>query len=153
MCGSFAETKANRLLKACPGPPPRQLGSGGLRQQLTKLRASLHPVTGERLPQAIRTDGTQVEGTGTYARLRTSSMPDKDFLLYVPSAPAALKTRCGMEAAAKRQLMLGRIKMKQGREARQRKKARRAEVRVEAQALVESFMAGSYEASVVHSGA
>ena len=50
VCGSFAEAKAVGLLSAGNGQPPKELGSGGRRSQLNRLRAPRHPVNGLVIP-------------------------------------------------------------------------------------------------------
>ena len=140
VCGSFAESRAERLLKQCMGPPPVQLGSGGLRAQLTKLRAALHPVTGARLPQAVRLDGSAVEGNGKYARLSATGCTDDHFHPYVPQTFTEPRPRGGATAANKRRLLLGRVRMRQGQEARQKRKALAKIRRKEANELISSFI-------------
>ena len=140
VCGSFAESRADRLLKQCVGPPPVQLGSGGLRAQLTKLRAQLHPVTGARLPQAVRLDGSAVEGNGKYARLSATGCTDDHFHPYVPQTFTEPRPRDGATAADKRRLLLGRVRMRQGQEARQKRKALAKIRRKEANELISSFI-------------
>ena len=49
-CGAFAEAKAVGLLGQCSGPPPPELGSGGRKAQLNRMRANRHPVTGQPMP-------------------------------------------------------------------------------------------------------
>ena len=116
VCGAFAESRSQRLQDSCKGPPPVLVG-GGLRAQLLCLRASIHPVTKERLPQARWLDGSLIEGTGTYLRLRTvesEELPDG----FVESKPMELKTtkptmpEGGRKAAEKRRRLLARIRTK-----------------------------------------
>ena len=112
VCGSFAESKASRLGKQCKGPPPKQLGSGGVRSQLNRLRASLHPVTLERLPQAVLADGGSLIGAGTYSRLKTSPT-QSGFAPYQPEVFPLLQApaRLGKSAVTKIKLRLARIKL------------------------------------------
>ena len=48
--------------------PPKQYGTGGVRSQLNRLRAGLHPVTRCRLPQTTWADGSAVRAVHGYAR-------------------------------------------------------------------------------------
>ena len=119
-----------------------QLGSGGLRAQLTKLRAALHPVTGTGLPLAVRLDGSAVEGNGRYSLLQTTVEPDVLFQPYVPQVFAESRPENGAAAAAKRRLLLGRFRMKLGKEARQKRKARAVIRRKAADEVISSFIEG-----------
>ena len=90
---------------------------GGLRAQLRCLRASIHPVTKQRLPQARWLDGSLVGGTGVYPMLRTVvkvGMPDG----FVASKPMDLsitksaEPEGGRKATEKRRLLFARIRSK-----------------------------------------
>ena len=143
ICGAFSESRVGRLKRTCMGPPPRQLGSGGVRAQLERLRAGKHPVTMLPLPPMTRVDGTPVK-TGGYSRLNGRATVDDGFIPYVPGelvTPIAVPTEARTDR--RRWLLHGRIRMKQAAEARQSKKKRRAGRHAEALHLVESFVKGS----------
>ena len=143
ICGAFSESRVGRLKRTCMGPPPRQLGSGGVRSQLERLRAGKHPVTMRPLPPTTRMCGTPVRTDG-YSRLNGRATVDDGFIPYVPSecirpmaVPAEVRTD------RRKWLLHGRIRMKQAAEARQSKKRRRAGRHAEALHLIESFVNGS----------
>ena len=143
ICGAFSESRVGRLKRTCMGPPPRQLGSGGVRAQLERLRAGKHPVTVLPLPLTTKVDGTPVK-TGGYSRLSGRATVDDGFIPYVPGVlvtPIAVPTEA--RADRRRWLLHGRIRMKQAAEVRQGKKKRRAERHAEAVHLFESFVKGS----------
>ena len=140
-CGCFAETRHNkRMLADCPGPPPRSGTQGGVRQQLMKLRAGVHPVTGRRLPMAIDSDGNAVQGDGTYARLQVKATPSTTFTHYVPEELPLPKPSVGQPASIKRQLMIARIQGKPAKERKRARRARRLHARVELQELIRTFV-------------
>ena len=132
------------MQQACPGPPPQAAGKGGVRQQLGRLRAGLHPVTGNRLPVARDNCGNVLGGNGVYSRLKPSGYGDSDFSPYEPMAFAALEPLTGQSAEVKRNLMLGRIRLKQAREARRCRKDRKKVVKAEVLALINSFGADPF---------
>ena len=110
VCGAFAEARARRLLSSCNGPP--LVGAGGPRAQSVYLRASIHPVTHELLPQATWCDGSAIEGTGMYHRRRGSIGGDEadGFTLCSPETFPILQPREGRSAATKRSDNLSRIR-------------------------------------------
>ena len=122
-CGSFAESKAIRLRHACRGPPPKQLGSGGLRQQLEKLRQGVHPVSGNKLPDAKLPDGSPVVQVHGYARLQAKDGRQSDplFAAYVPEVLPApvMKEQVGRTAKEKAHMRLIKIRLRQRRKAKQ----------------------------------
>ena len=130
-CGCFAESRnTRRMSAACPGPPPRGGTQGGVRQQLMKLRAGVHPVTGRRLPMAIDSDGSALQGEGRYMRLHARTALNDTFAQYVPEELPLPKPSLGQSAHMKRQLMLERI----------RSKARKKDVLLELQDLIRTFV-------------
>ena len=119
VCGSFAENKAVRLLSACGGPPIRALGSGGRVAQLARLKSGLHPVTRVRLGETTELDGTKVERSNGYIRLKgvVCSAIDPDFHPYQPEAfpPSICSTIVvgdGKTAKQKADLRECRVKLK-----------------------------------------
>ena len=143
-CGCCAESRTNaRMKQECNGPPPPSHGSGGMKQQLLKLRAGLHPVTGQRLPEAKKIDGSEAwGGSGSYLRLKPVTSHDAAFKLYDPEVFEPAKSSGGLPAATKRDLMLGRIRCKQAQEARQVRKLRGADADRELVALIDNFING-----------
>ena len=147
VCRAFAESRSQRLQGSCKGPPPVSAG-GGLRAQLRCLRASIHPVTKERLPQAKWLDGSLVEGAGVYPRLRTEvkvKMPDG----FVASKPMDLGTtkpaepEGGRKATEKRRQLLARIRSKGRLRVR---KLREQEAEAEAADLYADFLGQEVDA-------
>ena len=127
-CGCFAETRANGLAGDCPGLPPAQLGSGGRKAQLTRLRNGLRPVTMGRLPTATWANGDPLQGEGKYSRLKVKigQAVDPDFRVYVPMDwPSAEPDKDGKAAGEKARLMRGRIKLKEASEQRAARGARK----------------------------
>ena len=142
-CGCCAESRTNARMKhECNGPPPPSHGSGGMKQQLLKLRAGLHPVTGQRLPEAKKIDGSEAWGSGSYLRLKPVTCYDDAFRHYTPEVFGAAKPSDGLAAATKRNLLLGRVKYKQAQEARRARKQRSTEADRELVTLVDSFING-----------
>ena len=121
-CGAFAETRGNKLLRACLGPPPQQqYGTGGMRSQLVLLRAGLHPVTRARLPQSTWMDGTALRSVHGYARKQGGSEEvGEHFRTYAPETFQAAKEHLfgGKTAEAKMCVLRGRVKCKERRAAR-----------------------------------
>ena len=144
-CGAFAESRANRLQRTCVGPPPQQLGSGGVRSQLNRLRAGLHPVTRARLSQTTRPDGTLLKAIGGYARRQKKVEVDQHFVPYVVEAFPSAGKDCGggRSAAAKAELLRERVKGKEAKAARDRRIMKKKTCKEEADALIASFMQGS----------
>ena len=145
-CGCFAESRATeRMQQACPGPPPQSAGSGGMKQQLMRLRAGLHPVTGDRLPVAIDSDGKVLSGSGLYSRLTPSPAEgvstDPNFSPYVPCTFANAVPQVGRSAQDKKKLMLAKVRAKPAKEARRRKRLRKSEARTDLNTLIDSFVA------------
>ena len=105
------------------------------------LRAGLHPVTGDRLPAAIDSEGKPLGGSGLYSRLKPSEGSDPNFSLYVPAAVAGPVPQVGQSAADKRVLMLARIRDRPAKEARRKKRLRMLEARMNLTNLIESFVA------------
>ena len=135
VCGSFAETRAQRLTKGQCSLAP---AGGGPRAQLMKLRAGKHPVTGATLPQARWGDGTLVQGTGTYARLNGKQAPAPDgFVEYCPR-PTALKQVNGTTVhGCKKSLMFAKIRR---RERDRHRRLRLADIEAEAKELYDDFV-------------
>ena len=129
------------MQQACPGPPPQSAGSGGMKQQLMRLRAGLHPVTGDRLPAARDSDGMVLSGSGLYSRLTPNVSSDPNFSPYVPCTFADAVPRVGRSAEDKRKLMLARIRGRPAKEARIRKRLRKFEARANLKTLIDSFVA------------
>ena len=120
-CGAFAETKANRLRRACMGPPPQQHGTGGMRSQLVLLRAGLHPATRERLPQSTWMDGTALRSLHGYARRQEcSEVIGEQYRPYEVETFQVAKVHLfgGKTAEAKMRMLKGRAKCKERRAAR-----------------------------------
>ena len=142
-CGCFSENRATkRMQQACPGPPPQSAGEGGVRQQLGRLRAGLHPVTGNRLPIARDNCGNVFGGNGIYSRLKPGVSVDRDFSPYEPVTFAGLEPQTGQSADVKRSLMLGRVRYKQAKEARRSRNGRKKVAKAELRALIDSFVTG-----------
>ena len=80
VCGSFTESRIGRLKSMCRGPPPQQMGSGGVRAQLQRLRAGKHPVTMQGLPQTKWVDGTPVRSNAGYLRRTGREEVDEGFV-------------------------------------------------------------------------
>ena len=106
-----------------------------------KLRAGVHPVTGSRLPMAIDSCGNAVGGDGRYTRLHAKTVQDATFIQYVPEELKKAEPSGGKTAQEKRQMMLGRIRCKQGRVQRQVRKARKKDMLMELQDLISTFIA------------
>ena len=72
----------------------------------------MHPVTLERLPQAVLADGGSLIGAGTYSRLKTSPT-QSGFAPYQPEVFPLLQApaRLGKSAVTKIKLRLARIKL------------------------------------------
>ena len=141
-CGAFAETRANRLQKYCV-PPPEQYGSGGVRSQLNRLRAGLHPVTRCRLPLTTWADGSAVAGTRGYLRKTGGTeMVDDKFVPYVAEEVRVVEQvpSAGKSSKDKWRLMRGRVLLKMASAARAAKIERRNEESRKAADLVESFI-------------
>ena len=85
VCGSFTESRISRLKSMCRGPPPQQLGSGGVRAQLQRLRAGMRPVTMQGLPQTKWLDGTPVRNNAGYLRRTSQEEVDEGFIEYIPA--------------------------------------------------------------------
>jgi hypothetical protein len=142
VCGSFAETKVACLKRGCKGPPPRQMGSGGLRQQLEKLRSGHHPVSGIRLPEPKNLDGTPVVQWFGYARRQLSGGTEVDpkFVEYTPEVfPIAKEVITGRTAKEKGKARLVRVQFREKCEALRVRKAR---VQEEADEAIRSFING-----------
>ena len=145
-CGAFAESRADRLRSSCRGPPPQSLGTGGVRSQLNRLRASLHPVTRERLPQATRADGKPVHSVFGYARRQGVVEVDRHFTIYEPEDfPKVVRDAEGKSACSKRRLLIGRVKCRIASSLRLTRKLRMKECRREAAELITSFLNGEAE--------
>jgi len=84
VCGSFTESRIGRLKSTCRGPPPPQLGSGGVRAQLQRLRAGRHPVSLQGLPPTTWMDGTPIRSNAGYGRRTGREAVDDGFIEYVP---------------------------------------------------------------------
>ena len=134
-----------RMGDCCLGPPPAAAGNGGMRQQLSSLRAGLHPVTGLRLPAP---SGSSALGNGTYSRLRPAAGTNNDFVPYVPGSfePAA---PTGDSADRKRWLMRGRVLCKISSEAARLRRMRRKEAKAEVKELIDSFLVAASGEEVV----
>ena len=120
LCGAFAETRANRLQKVCLKKPPEQYGSGGVRCQLNRLKAGLHPVTRCRLPPTTWADGSAVRMVHGYLR-KTGAVEvvDDKFVRYEPEEPRTMHaSNDGKSASDKRRLYRGRVLLKESSAAR-----------------------------------
>ena len=104
-----------------------------------KLRAGVHPVTGRRLPMAIDSDGSALQGEGRYMRLHTKTTLNDTFAQYVPEELPLPKPSLGQSAHMKRQLMLGRIRSKLAREQKHVRRARKKDALLELQELIRTF--------------
>ena len=142
LCGAFAETRANRLQKVCLKKPPDQYGSGGVRSQLNRLRAGLHPVTRCRLPQTTWADGTARSTTHGYLRKAGAvELVDDKFVEYVTDEARTLLVPIGGRSASdKRKLLRGRILLKAASAVRREKKARTSLTNRRADELAKSFV-------------
>ena len=142
-CGAIAETRANRLQNNCVGAPPEQYGLGGVRSQLNRLRAGLHPVTRCRLPQATWADGSAVVAARGYLRKTggTEAVDDK-FVPYMADEVrmTELAPTVGKTASEKIRCFRGRVLLKLSGAARAGRIARRKEESRSAADLVESFI-------------
>ena len=113
--GAFAETRADRLQKTCVGAPPEQYGTGGVRSQLNRLRAGLHPVTRCRLAQTTWADGTAVKTAHGYARKAGGAeVVDDKFIPYSVEEVGRVEAVAsgGKSASEKMRLLRGRILLK-----------------------------------------
>ena len=139
-CGCFAESRTSkRMMDGCPGPPPASAGNGGMRQQLMSLRAGLHPVTGVRLPPAVR---STARGSGTYSRLKPGAGGLDDFVPYAP-ATFAPPVPSGCSAEQKRRLMRGRLLCRIGKEAARLRRQRRKDAKDEVREVIRSFISAA----------
>ena len=107
-----------------------------------RLRAGVHPVTGDRLPAARGNDGNLLSGSGLYSQLRPNSGSDSSFGPYVPDVLVVPKPQSGASAVRKLWLMQGRIRCKVGSEARRLRKLRRRAAKVEVRGIITSFTNG-----------
>ena len=142
VCGSFTESRIGRLKSMCRGPPPQQMGSGGVRAQLQRLRAGKHPVTMQELPQTKWVDGTPVRSVSGYLRRDGREEVDEGFIKYTPvDLPDPKPRPCNedVEAEHRRRLLHGRVRMKAGSKAREDRKRRKAKATEEAQWLIRVF--------------
>ena len=141
VCGAFSETRSDRLRVACLGHPPQQHGAGGVRSQLVRMRAGLHPVTKMKLPQTTWMDGRPVN-THSYARRQGRVEVDDQFIPYEVKPGECTKPRCdngGKSAEVKMRLLRGRIKGKELKAAREDRKRRKERRRHEVEMLISSF--------------
>ena len=133
--------RAGWLRGECPGPPPRQLGSGGFRQQLEKLRRNIHPVSGSMLPAAMHADGTPVVQHHGDTRLKKAECEviDPLFNPYVPMVlPIAAATpQEGSTAKEKEALRLIKVRFKERRDRIRREEAKKHR---DANELIRSFI-------------
>ena len=142
VCGSFTESRVSRLKSMCRGPPPQSLGTGGVRAQLQRLRAGIHPVTMQGLPQTKWLDGTPVRNDAGYLRRTGQEEVDEGFIKYIPADRPALTPLSSSDTAAaklRQRLMLGRIRMKAGSKARADRKRRKARSSEDALWLIRVF--------------
>ena len=119
------------------------MGQGGVRSQLNRLRAGLHPVTRCRLPQATWADGSALVETRSYLRKAAGTeVVDDKFVPYVAEEMrmAELAPTIGKTAREKMRLLRGRVLLKLSCAARAAKIAKRKEVSRSAADLVESFI-------------
>ena len=137
-CGCFAESRAQRLVKRCRGPPP--VGSGGMRRQILRLRAGVHPVTGMQLPAARNEAGELARGHGKYARLQVEGTPNAKLVHYVPEEFSVQRKPSGLNAAIKVRLRLGRIQCKAASTARRLRLQRRSLRKEELNDVINSFI-------------
>ena len=103
------------------------------------LRAGLHPVTGVRLPPAVR---STARGSGTYSRLKPGAGGLDDFVPYAP-ATFAPPVPSGCSAEQKRRLMRGRLLCKIGKEAARLRRQRRKDAKVEVREVIRSFISAA----------
>ena len=138
ICGAFAESRSQRLQGSCKGPPPVHVG-GGLRAQLLCLRASVHPVTKERLPQATWPDGSPIVGTGSYLRLHAAGKGARPegFIEYEPAELMTTKLRSVDDAAKKKRRLQTRVRTKVRQRAR---RLREQDAEAEAAELYADFL-------------
>ena len=134
----------------CLGPPLVQHG-GGRRAQLLKLRASVHPVSGAKLPQPTLGDYTPVSGMGTYSNLKTGDTPIGDgFVKYVPDlAKQPTTVARGIPSAEKRALIFAKVKLK---EACAKRRRRRRAADEEAKVLYDELLGDAYATAVYYEG-
>ena len=144
-CGAFSETRADRLRVACRGSPPQQFGTGGVKSQLVRLRAGIHPVTKLRLPQTTWVDGRPLNVHG-YSRRQARVEVDDKFIPYDArpmeraSPQLCEPKRGGKSAEDKMRLLRGRIKYKELKAAREGRKKRKEERKHEVERLISSFV-------------
>ena len=124
-----------------PWAATQSAGSGGMKQQLVRLRAGLHPVTGDRLLAARDSEGRPLCGSGLYSRLTPSVSSDPKFSPYVPFTFASAVPQVGRSAEDKRKHMLARIRGRPAIEARTRKRLRKLEARMNLTNLIDLFVA------------
>ena len=142
VCGAFAETRANHFLGQCPGPPPAQYGSGGRRAQLLRLRASLHPVSMQRLPEARLMDGSLVNAPG-YARKNEIIEVDDGFVRYEPTVlhkPDPEHKAESKTADEKRKFMHAKVRLRELTAKRIARRERREQRDVEVNELISSLV-------------
>ena len=117
-CGCYADAMARGLATACRGKPDGS-NSGGRVAQLKLLRAGRHPLTKERLPQAIDEEGgcmvydrlIKVGAESLEARRIGRSTTTAEQRTY-PSADSSSYTGPS-DAAAKMRARLERVRAKQ----------------------------------------
>ena len=91
---------------------------GGLRAQLLCLRASIHPVTKEKLPQATWLDGSPIVGTGMYLRLQAAGKEAKPegFVEYEPMELRTTKPEGGKKPLKRGDVCIHGFGPRSGRE-------------------------------------
>ena len=121
---------------------PSNMGQGGgVRSQLNRLRAGLHPVTRCRLPQATWADGSAVVAARGYLRKTGGAEAvDDKFVPYMADEVrmTELAPTVGKTASEKMRLLRGRVLLKLSGAARAARIARRKEESRSAADLVES---------------
>lgn len=105
----------------------------------------MHPATYARLQNTTWLNGDPLHGCGSSCRLPQAmgTGVTEDFEHYSPEVFAPSKSQQGVKTASeKRRLMLGRIRLKEGSEARETRPLRRLEAAVEANNLYADFGGG-----------
>ena len=118
-------------------------GPGGVRSQLNRLRAGLHPVTRIRLPQTTWADGSAVAEARGYLRKvgSTEAVADK-FVPYVAEEFRLMEQvqPAGMTSKDKMRLRRGRVLLKMAVAASTARAEKRKEDNRKAAELVASFI-------------
>ena len=140
VCGCYADEMARGLATACKGKPPTS-NSGGRLAQLKLLRAGRHPRTHAPLPPAIDELGKCMLYDRGVAGVVDLSAARRLGRRVEPVESATAEPQVGRTAEDKRKLMLIRLRGRLAKDARIRKKLRKAEARANLKALIDSFVA------------